>query len=299
MSKNPIVYEFHSAANLFPLMNVHEFEALKNDIALNGLREPVYLYQDKIIDGRNRYKACLEIGIEPVFRKYEGTEDGLIEFVLSLNLHRRHLSISQKACLAVESLPSIETRTRANLSKQMKAIRTGNKEVYANLQKLNSNDIASKLFGISERYVSEAKKLKKESESLFVRVKAGELTLQKAKKQLYDSEVSAKLQNLEYQKPANQEPIVLSKNQTKKVNELIEYGMPEGKAREYVFARIKSITDKGTTPGAATPKFKELKFRIEPDIKNSLQALAQQGNKHLSEFIRELLKKSLIEQLRF
>lgn len=292
MSKKPVKYEFHTFANIFPLMQDKEFQALKNDIALNGLREPVYLFQDKIIDGRNRYKACLEIGIEPVYRQYTGTENELIEFVLSLNLHRRHLSTSQKACLAVESLPDIEKRTKENLSKQMKAIRTGEKEVYAKLQKLNSNQIAGELFGISERYVSEAKKLKKESESLFNQVKAGtdnKLTINKALKQLQHTEVIKKATE-----PAALETIVLSKNQIKRINELVSYGMPETKAREYIINRISNRAAKHTGTGTgATSTFKELKIRIPESYKKQLQSLAKEQHKSLSELLREFLKKSL------
>jgi hypothetical protein len=49
MSKKPIKYEFHTVANIFPLMQDNEFQAFKNGISLNGLSEPVYLFWDKII----------------------------------------------------------------------------------------------------------------------------------------------------------------------------------------------------------------------------------------------------------
>ncbi len=83
------VREFHPAANIFPLMQGEAFESLVADIRAHGQHEPISLFNGKIIDGRNRYRACLEAGVEPKFRQYEGTEEWLVQFILSANLERR------------------------------------------------------------------------------------------------------------------------------------------------------------------------------------------------------------------
>jgi ParB-like chromosome segregation protein Spo0J len=88
----------HPAAEIFPLMRDADFQQLKEDIDLHGLQEPICLYQGQILDGRNRYQACTELGIEPATREYEG--DDPEGFVLSVNLHRRHLNASQRAMSA-------------------------------------------------------------------------------------------------------------------------------------------------------------------------------------------------------
>lgn len=89
-------YEFHEVANIFPMMSESEFSGLVNDIKENGQIEPIWLYRNKIIDGRNRYKACQEIGIEPKTEVFDGHCD-LVSFVVSKNLHRRQLTPSQLA----------------------------------------------------------------------------------------------------------------------------------------------------------------------------------------------------------
>ena len=90
---------FHEVANIFPMLNESELRELAEDIGKYGLREPIWLYEDKIIDGRNRYRACVLAGIEPEFREWDG-KGSLIAFVVSLNLKRRHLDESQRAMVA-------------------------------------------------------------------------------------------------------------------------------------------------------------------------------------------------------
>lgn len=93
--------QFHEVANIFPLMQGEEFEALKTDIAQSGQREPIWLHTDgSIIDGRNRYRACMDLDIQPVFKTWDG-KGSLVAFVVSLNLHRRHLDAGQRSMIGL------------------------------------------------------------------------------------------------------------------------------------------------------------------------------------------------------
>lgn len=99
----PTRYEIHPAAEVFPMMGPQEFEQLKEDIRQHGVKTYITLFDGKIIDGRNRYKACLEIGIDPAANVEEMEEcEDPIAFVLSLNLHRRHLNETQRATVAAK-----------------------------------------------------------------------------------------------------------------------------------------------------------------------------------------------------
>jgi hypothetical protein len=97
----------HPHAELFPLIEGDVFDALVEDIRENGLREPITLLNGQILDGRNRYFAMSEIDPEfspatapKMFVQFDGGDP--LEWVISKNLHRRHLSASQRAVLAAE-----------------------------------------------------------------------------------------------------------------------------------------------------------------------------------------------------
>jgi len=103
----------HPLADLFPLMTPEDLAALVADIREHGLRVPIVVYQDQVLDGRNRLAACIAAGVGPRFQVFEGTSDEALAFVLSMNLTRRHLTTAQRAALAVRLLPFEETRAHA------------------------------------------------------------------------------------------------------------------------------------------------------------------------------------------
>lgn len=93
-------YEFHELANIFPLIEGEDFAALVEDIRQNGLVSPIILHGGKIIDGRNRYRACIAAGVEPEFSEFQGDAEECRRLVVSENLRRRHMNESQRALVA-------------------------------------------------------------------------------------------------------------------------------------------------------------------------------------------------------
>lgn len=100
-------YRYHEAAEIFPLCK-RAIKELVVSIKANGLLEPIELYKDEIIDGRSRDIACPRAGVEPdyvdvteiVDERYGGD---VVEYCLVKNLHRRQLTTSQAAAVAVKA----------------------------------------------------------------------------------------------------------------------------------------------------------------------------------------------------
>lgn len=90
----------HEYADLFPMMATADIARLADDIKENGQANPIVTYEGKILDGRNRYQACMMAGVDPQFTEYDGAEP--LAFVVSHNLHRRHLTESQRGMVAAK-----------------------------------------------------------------------------------------------------------------------------------------------------------------------------------------------------
>ena len=94
-------YKYHIGplANVFPDMDENIFAGLVRSIREDGLREPILVSRGEVVDGRHRYRACLEAGVEPEFEYLPDDADPM-PFVIARNILRRHLSASQLAVIA-------------------------------------------------------------------------------------------------------------------------------------------------------------------------------------------------------
>jgi hypothetical protein len=128
--------EFHPLATRFPLIEGEDFESLVEDIRAHGQREPVVLFEGKVLDGRNRSRACEVLGIRLKTRYFDPKVEGSPEaFVISVNLKRRHLTTGQKREVIAELIKAtsaasdraiardvgVDNKTVASVRKEMEA----------------------------------------------------------------------------------------------------------------------------------------------------------------------------------
>lgn len=177
---------FHPVADIFPMMGAAEFDELKADIAANGQLEAIWLHTDNsILDGRNRYLACCDLGLKPDTRTYVGPLDtaSLVQFVVSLNLKRRHLDSGQKAFIAVE----IE-KVLAKPAKERQGERT---DLFQRIEKsyeppepIHAAEQAATIVGTNRQYVIDAKRITEQAPDLAAAVKNGDMKITEARRQL-------------------------------------------------------------------------------------------------------------------
>lgn len=185
------VVEFHDVVSIWPKMQADEFARLVTDIRENGLRDPIWTYQGKIIDGRHRYLACVEAGIEPRYQEWNG-QGSLLLFVASLNQHRRHLDAGQKAMIALE----IEKRLGDEAEKRvggrpLKAVDDciNSEKPGTILSPVKSAHQAAWILGTSGTYVKDAKRIVEQAPELKLLVMDRVMSLPEAKKLAKEPEV--------------------------------------------------------------------------------------------------------------
>ena len=165
-------HELHPLCTLFPRMEGAEFDALVADIRANGLRQPIVLHQGMVLDGGNRARACEAAGVAPDFVEFDG--DNIVDFVLSANLHRRHMTPGQQAAIV------------ASAQDWMKAHRHGGdrrSDQSATLHLDRAKDRAA-IAGASVRTQKMADKVAKKAPDLARKVARGEMTLPAAVRQV-------------------------------------------------------------------------------------------------------------------
>jgi ParB-like chromosome segregation protein Spo0J len=119
----PELPPFHPIAELFPLLQGEEFQELAGDIHRRGLKLPIWMYQNQVLDGRNRVRACAKAGYvlrAEDIRQFEGTDEEAVRFVMSMNIHRRQLMPNERRELIKKLLkmnPTLSSNAVAGMAK--------------------------------------------------------------------------------------------------------------------------------------------------------------------------------------
>jgi ParB-like chromosome segregation protein Spo0J len=158
--------EFHDLANAFPLLEGAEFDELVASIRDRGQLEPIVLFEGKILDGRNRYRACVVAGVEPHREEFEGTFEEARDFVIDANLRRRHLDASQRAMIAAK----------------LATLGDGQRQI-GKFADVPTQPEAAERLNVSERSVRDARRVLDHGEPELVQaVERGEVAVSKAAK---------------------------------------------------------------------------------------------------------------------
>jgi len=183
--------------NIFPEMGTEEYQILKNDIKTNGYdkSQPIYTYQNEIIDGWNRYKASIELNIIPTYIEFKGTDIEALNFVMRTN-KRRNLTSSQWAAIAVNAEDIVQViKNEVEKERRIKQAETqridnetqlfGNKLPHRPkpIEPIETRKIIAETFNTNKQYVSDAQRLKETKPEVFKQVLNGTKTITEVKKE--------------------------------------------------------------------------------------------------------------------
>ncbi len=182
---------------LLPKMSEEEFGELKKSIQTDGQHYPIIVNEDlEVLDGHHRFRACIELGIEPDFevRKFD---DKLMEkkFVIEANLRRRHLNNFQLVELAV---PLLEIEKALAKKRQSKGGKNElNKQLgvapedaeFEHEPKGKAVEVVAKKAGVSSRTLERGKKILEEaSEDEKQKLREGKTSISKVYQEIVDSQ---------------------------------------------------------------------------------------------------------------
>ena len=167
--------QFHEAANIFPLDDEH-LDELAEDIKQHGLQIPIEQMDGKIIDGRRRWLACEKAGVRPDIIPVS-VEDP-IAYVMSLNLHRRHLTVSQAAMCAQRARKMYDEAAAERKKRKPKDSVPDN---CPEQTRCDARDQVGETFGVSGKSVDRAAKVIKDGiPEIAEAVDSNEITIFKA-----------------------------------------------------------------------------------------------------------------------
>lgn len=179
--------KLHPLCEQFPEMPDDEFKEFVEDMRVNGQRDPIHCYNNVVLDGKHRLKACEILGREPETRKWHPTagepeEPQIRAFVLSRNFYRRQLQVGQRAIVAAEFITTAGPgRPRASEKNDVIQAESGKKEL-GNISQLSQGEAAAAA-GVSTKSVNQAAKvLDSGSKALVDAVKTGEVSVSDAVK---------------------------------------------------------------------------------------------------------------------
>lgn len=173
-------YEYHEIANEFTILNKENMDDLITSIKKQGLIHPITLFEDKILDGRNRYQACISAEVKPKFTKFTGTVEEAVDYVIGENVNRRHLTSSQRA-IFITGRDAFVARVKASKHPGARSDLTSSNELEEVNTKSSDSVIANEA-NTNSSYVSQATKIRKESPELTEHVKNGRVSLPDATK---------------------------------------------------------------------------------------------------------------------
>ena len=244
----PEIKGIHPAADLFPMVEGDEFRELCADVKERGLAQPITIWTDgTLLDGRNRLMACFETNQEVLIDEYLGTDP--VQFSLSANLHRRHLSAGQRACVGLKVLELLQPAAKERIAEAGRSAAPGRpaEKASADLRDLSfapasqprspsptsadqrkSTAQAAKAVGASPRAVEQAARVERSAPDLLPQVQAGTMALDRAHREAQQRE-----RQVAASRPAPEMPKVDEKQTITLLDHKgnpYEYPKPKGKA---------------------------------------------------------------------
>lgn len=175
----------HPLAETFPLMSKKDTTELAQDIEENGLLENLVMWEEQLLDGRNRLSALTQTNLTEVqVNLFEGSEYNAVSYIWSVNMKRRHIDTGQRASMSEHLRPyeTAEANRRMLLGVADLSQEPGDLKKNKHLGEVN--EILAEKSSVSRESIRKAHKLSLNATDLLEEVTAGTKTLESATREL-------------------------------------------------------------------------------------------------------------------
>jgi len=192
--------------NLIPPLTKEEFTQLENNCLDEGIREPIIIWNEFIIDGHNRYEIATRWGLEyKTTEKHFDSEEDVKEWMILNQFGRRNLSNYQRSVLALE----LEDVFKAKAKEKQKLSEGKGIQISEDLKTPEVVTIkeVAKVANVSHDTIAKVKKIEeKAAPEVKEKLATGELSINQAYQDIKKEEKKANFEQkkAEFEKPIEQ-----------------------------------------------------------------------------------------------
>lgn len=172
----------HPLAQALPMLGEEDYGRLRESIRTHGQIESIVLMGEMVVDGRNRLKACRELGLSPATVQYRGSVP-VEDYIWAKNVARRHMTDDQKAA-AVMRWEEYEKRQAKERKKLSQGRGQKGPVISPDVKGGDARDKLAERAGVAQNKIRQAMLVKKHDEKLLEQVERGEVTLAGAVKRV-------------------------------------------------------------------------------------------------------------------
>ena len=160
--------------HIIPALSPDEYKQLELNILQDGIREPLVVWGDTLIDGHNRLSIAQAHGLDyaTVNMDFANEQDAKAWIILN-QFGRRNLSLFERARLALELKPIIADRAKDNLRIAAEMTNTG---LQTSVKAVNTQKELADIAGVSHDTISKVEKIET-APDISAKVKSGELSI--------------------------------------------------------------------------------------------------------------------------
>lgn len=176
--------------DLIPPLAEDEHRMLEDSIVANGCESPLFVWNEIIVDGHNRYEICQKHSIPfVVVEKDFADRDAALMWIITTQLGRRNLTTYQKGELALKFEPLMKARARKRQSTSTGGAVPQLTQNSAEAEKGEARDQIGKLVGVSHDTIKKVKKLADTADDeTKQKLRRGDVSINKAYNELMQRE---------------------------------------------------------------------------------------------------------------